>query len=137
MADHFAESSLLQLCVSTTPQLTILDLWRYVTSPQASIAHSKNIWGCVTAVIDLDISRHLLNSCLEDAKIVCLFIVLSGQPSGSPGSPQRFLGRAQVTVSLPGTLDACGEDVRLLVNPSGLIEKQISGKQEPNNSQGS
>jgi len=35
-----------------------------------------------------------------------------------------------VTVSLPETLNACGEDVRLIVNPSGFT-KQTSGKQEP------
>jgi putative transposase len=37
-----------------------------------------------------------------------------------------------VTVSLPETQTACGEDVSLLVNPSGLTEKQISLKQESN-----
>ncbi len=36
-----------------------------------------------------------------------------------------------VTVSLPETLTACGEDVRLIVNPSGFT-KQTSVKQEPN-----
>ncbi len=37
-----------------------------------------------------------------------------------------------VTVSLPETLTACREDVRLLENPLGYIEKQTSVKQEPN-----
>ena len=36
-----------------------------------------------------------------------------------------------VTVSLPGTLTACGEDVRLLADPLGYA-KQPSVKQEPN-----
>ena len=69
-------------------------------------------------------------------KIVCPFIVLSGQSSDSPVGPQSLQGRAQVTVSLPGTLNACGEDVRLLVNPLRLTEKQTSEKQEPNISHG-
>ncbi len=42
-----------------------------------------------------------------------------------------------VTVSLPGTLNACGEDVRLVADPLGLTEKRTSAKQEPNISQGS
>jgi putative transposase len=42
-----------------------------------------------------------------------------------------------VTVSLPETLTACGEDVRLVVIPSGFAEKQTSTKQEPNISHGS
>ncbi|MDF1539816.1 MAG: zinc ribbon domain-containing protein, partial [Candidatus Thorarchaeota archaeon] len=37
-----------------------------------------------------------------------------------------------VTVSLPETQTACGEDVRLFRNPLGYIEKQTSMKQEPN-----
>ncbi len=44
--------------------------------------------------------------------------------------------RNLVTVSLPETQTACGEDVRLLDNPSGLVEKQTSAKQEPNISRG-
>ncbi len=36
-----------------------------------------------------------------------------------------------VTVSLPGTLTACGEDVSLIANPSGIAER-ISTNQEPN-----
>ncbi len=36
-----------------------------------------------------------------------------------------------VTVSLPETLNACGEDVRLDVNSLGICEKQTSVKQEP------
>ncbi|MGY5852205.1 MAG: zinc ribbon domain-containing protein [Candidatus Thorarchaeota archaeon] len=40
--------------------------------------------------------------------------------------------RNLVTVSLPETLTACGEDVRLLVGPSGTATKQTSVKQEPN-----
>ena len=36
-----------------------------------------------------------------------------------------------VAVSLPETQNACGEDVRLLVSPSG-VAKQTSAKQEPN-----
>ena len=36
-----------------------------------------------------------------------------------------------VTVSLPGTLTACGEDVRLDVNSHGIYKKQTSVKQEP------
>ena len=36
-----------------------------------------------------------------------------------------------VTVSLPETLTACGEDVRLVADPSGFAE-QTSAKQEPN-----
>ena len=42
-----------------------------------------------------------------------------------------------VTVSLPETLTACGEDVRLVVNPSGFAEKHTSAKQEPNINHGS
>jgi len=45
--------------------------------------------------------------------------------------------RNLVTVSLPETQTACGEDVRLLANPLGLTEKQTSVKQEPNISHGS
>ena len=41
-----------------------------------------------------------------------------------------------VTVSLPETQTACGEDVRLQVTPLGMNEKQTSVKQEPNISQG-
>ena len=41
-----------------------------------------------------------------------------------------------VTVSLPETQTACGEDVRLVVDPLGLTEKQTSAKQEPNISHG-
>ncbi len=41
-----------------------------------------------------------------------------------------------VTVSLPETLTACGEDVRLIADPSGFA-KQTSVKQEPNINQGS
>lgn len=37
-----------------------------------------------------------------------------------------------VTVSLPETQNACGEDVSLLSAPSGPTEKQTSAKQEPN-----
>ncbi len=40
-----------------------------------------------------------------------------------------------VAVSLPETENACGEDVRLIVNPLGFT-KQTSVKQEPNISQG-
>jgi putative transposase len=40
--------------------------------------------------------------------------------------------RNLVTVSLPETQTACGEDVRLFANPSGFTEKQISVKQELN-----
>jgi putative transposase len=43
--------------------------------------------------------------------------------------------RNLVTVSLPETQTACGEDVRLLANPYGFA-KQTSMKQEPNISQG-
>jgi len=45
--------------------------------------------------------------------------------------------RNLVTVSLPGTQTACGEDVRLVADPSGVAEKQTSVKQEPNISLGS
>jgi putative transposase len=45
--------------------------------------------------------------------------------------------RNLVTVSLPETQTACGEDVRLFVSPTGLVEEQISEKQEPNISYGS
>ena len=41
-----------------------------------------------------------------------------------------------VTVSLPETLTACGEDVSLSGTPSGVTEKQTSEKQEPNISHG-
>ena len=41
-----------------------------------------------------------------------------------------------VTVSLPGALNARGEDVRLLVKSLRFYEKQTSMKQEPNNIQG-
>ena len=41
-----------------------------------------------------------------------------------------------VTVSLPETLTACGEDVRLDANSHGICEKQTSVKQEPNINQG-
>ncbi|MHA2146101.1 MAG: RNA-guided endonuclease InsQ/TnpB family protein [Candidatus Thorarchaeota archaeon] len=41
-----------------------------------------------------------------------------------------------VTVSLPETQNACGEDVRLVANPSGFVKKQTSAKQEPNISHG-
>ena len=44
--------------------------------------------------------------------------------------------RNLVTVSLPETQTACGEDVRLVVDPLGLTEKQTSAKQEPNISHG-
>ncbi|MHA2058368.1 MAG: RNA-guided endonuclease InsQ/TnpB family protein [Candidatus Thorarchaeota archaeon] len=44
--------------------------------------------------------------------------------------------RNLVTVSLPETQTACGEDVRLVANPSGFVEKQTSAKQEPNISHG-
>ncbi|MDF1540314.1 MAG: RNA-guided endonuclease TnpB family protein [Candidatus Thorarchaeota archaeon] len=37
-----------------------------------------------------------------------------------------------VTVSLPETQTACGEDVRLIANPLGFTDKQTSVKQEPN-----
>jgi putative transposase len=37
-----------------------------------------------------------------------------------------------VTVSLPETQTACGEDVRLIANPLGSTNKQTSVKQEPN-----
>ena len=42
---------------------------------------------------------------------------------------------AIVTVSLPETQNACGENVRLPVSPSGMTKKQTSEKQEPNISQ--
>jgi hypothetical protein len=71
-----------------------------------------------------------------EVKIVCPFIVLSGQSSDSPVCPQGLLGRAQVTVSLPETLNACGEEVRLLVTPSEMTKKPTSAKQEPNISHG-
>ncbi|MHA2147719.1 MAG: RNA-guided endonuclease InsQ/TnpB family protein [Candidatus Thorarchaeota archaeon] len=45
--------------------------------------------------------------------------------------------RNLVTVSLPETQTACGEDVRLVADPLGLTEKQTSVKQEPNISLGS
>ena len=41
-----------------------------------------------------------------------------------------------VTVRLPETQTACGEDVRLDVNSHGICEKQTSVKQEPNINQG-
>jgi len=41
-----------------------------------------------------------------------------------------------VTVSLPETQNARGEDVRLIANPDGICEKQTSMKQEPNISHG-
>jgi len=41
-----------------------------------------------------------------------------------------------VTVSLPETQNACGEDVRLIANPDGICEKQTPMKQEPNISHG-
>ena len=41
-----------------------------------------------------------------------------------------------VTVSLPETQTACGEKMKLLYNPLGLNEKEISEKQEPNIIQG-
>jgi putative transposase len=44
--------------------------------------------------------------------------------------------RNLVTVSLPETQTACGEDVRLQASPYGLVEKQTFEKQEPNVSQG-
>jgi putative transposase len=44
--------------------------------------------------------------------------------------------RNLVTVSLPETQTACGEDVRLVADPLGLTEKQTSAKQEPNISHG-
>ena len=37
-----------------------------------------------------------------------------------------------VTVSLPETQTACGEDVRLIAKSHGFCEKQTSVKQEPN-----
>jgi hypothetical protein len=92
--------------------------------------------GCVSAVIILDKPRHSLDSCFGKVKIVCLFIVLSGQSSDSPFGPRGLLGRAQVTASLSETQNACGEDVRLLITPLGLTKKQTSEKQEPNISHG-
>ncbi len=44
--------------------------------------------------------------------------------------------RNLVTVSLPETQTACGEDVRLVADPMGWTEKQTSAKQEPNISHG-
>jgi hypothetical protein len=61
-------------------------------------------------------------------------MALSTQHSDSPVGPENLLGRAQVTVSLPETQTACGEDVRLC--DSSGITMQTSEKQEPNISQG-
>ncbi len=67
---------------------------------------------------------------------VRVFIHLALLPDDSDVGPQSQLGRVQVTVSLPETQTACGEDVRLIVNPIRFTE-QTSAKQEPNISHGS
>jgi hypothetical protein len=70
-------------------------------------------------------------------KIIILegaFILIPVQYFDSSIGLQNLLGRVSVTVSLPETQNACGENVRLCDSPR--ITMRPSEKQEPNINQG-